>query len=60
MNQATEGINRISEIVQSNAATAQETSATSQELTAEATCMADLVSKFNVKPKNRYIYQYIF
>lgn len=37
MNQATEGINRISEIVQSNAATAQETSATSQELTAEAT-----------------------
>ncbi len=31
MNQATEGINRISEIVQSNAATAQETSATSQE-----------------------------
>lgn len=49
MNQATEGINRISEIVQSNAATAQETSATSQELTAEATCMADLVSKFNVK-----------
>lgn len=49
MNQATEGINRISEIVQSNAATAQETSATSQELTAEATCMADLVSKFTVK-----------
>lgn len=48
MNQATEGINRISEIVQSNAATAQETSATSQELSAEATCMADLVSKFNV------------
>ncbi len=48
MNQATEGINRISEIVQSNAATAQETSATSQELTAEATCMADLVSKFNI------------
>ncbi len=49
MNQATEDINRISEIVQSNAATAQETSATSQELTAEATCMADLVSKFTVK-----------
>lgn len=48
MNQATEGVNRISEIVQSNAATAQETSATSQELTAQVTFMTELISKFTV------------
>lgn len=48
MEQANEGISRISEIVQSNAATAEETSATSEELAAEAACMNELVARFKL------------
>jgi len=44
--QADQGIIRISEVVQSNSATAEETSATSEELSAQATCMDEIVSKF--------------
>jgi len=44
--QADQGIIRISEVVQSNSATAEETSATSQELSAQAISMDDIVSKF--------------
>lgn len=44
--QADQGIIRISEVVQSNSATAEETSATSEELSAQATTMDDIVSKF--------------
>ncbi len=44
--QADQGIIRISEVVQSNSATAQETSATSQELSAQAVSMDDIVAKF--------------
>lgn len=46
MKQAEAGIDRISEVVQSNSATAEEASATSQELSAQATSLGDLVGRF--------------
>ena len=46
--QADIGIERISEVVQSNSAAAQESSATSQELSAQAMSMHDLVSRFTL------------
>lgn len=46
MHQAETGINQISEVVQSNAATAQEASATSEELSAQATMLDELVGRF--------------
>ena len=49
MQQAEAGIDRISEVVQSNSATAEETSATSQELSAQAICLSDLVSQFQLR-----------
>ena len=48
MRQAERGINQISEVVQSNAATAQEASATSQELSAQATILNGLDRKSTV------------
>ena len=47
--QANAGINRISEVIQSNSATAQEASATSEELSAQAIGMDELVSKFKLR-----------
>ena len=47
--QADIGITRISEVVQSNSAAAEESSATSQELSAQAMSMHDLVSRFTLK-----------
>lgn len=49
MSQAEAGIDRISEVVQSNSATAEETSATSEELSAQATSMSGLVAKFTLR-----------
>ncbi len=49
MRQAEKGINQISEVVQSNAATAQEASATSQELSAQATILNGLIEQFSLK-----------
>lgn len=49
MQQAEAGIDRISEVVQSNSATAEESSATSEELAAQATAMNDLVGRFQLK-----------
>lgn len=46
MEQADMGINRISEVVQSNSAASQESSATSEELSAQAMNMNDLVARF--------------
>ena len=46
--QADIGITRISEVVQSNSAAAEESSATSQELSAQAMSMHDLVSRFQL------------
>ncbi len=44
--QAEIGVNQISEVVQSNAATAEEASATSEELSAQALTLDSLVGKF--------------
>lgn len=49
MRQAETGVNQISEVVQSNAATAQEASATSEELSAQATMLDELVGRFVLK-----------
>lgn len=46
MDQADAATGKIAEIVQNNSAAAQETSATSEELTAQATSLSGLVSKF--------------
>ena len=47
--QADMGIARISEVVQSNSAAAEESFATSEELSAQAMAMHELVSKFQLK-----------
>ncbi len=44
--EADQGIIRISEVVQSNSATAEQTSATSEELSAQAVSMDEIVGKF--------------
>lgn len=49
LEQATDGVARISEIVQSNSATAEESSATSEELSAQSTTMRELVGRFELK-----------
>lgn len=49
MRQAEKGINQISEVVQSNAATAEEASATSQELSAQASILNGLIGQFSLK-----------
>jgi len=49
MEQAEAGVGRISEVVQSNSATAEEASATSEELSAQATSMEELVAQFQLK-----------
>ena len=49
MEQADEGIARISEVVQSNSAASEEASATSEELSANAISMTELVAKFQLR-----------
>ena len=49
MRQAEIGVNQISEVVQSNAATAEEASATSQELSAQASILDGLIGQFTLK-----------
>lgn len=44
-----ERVNQISEVVQSNSATAQESSATSEELSAQAIALDELIGKFVLK-----------
>lgn len=51
MEQAESGVNQISEVVQSNSATAEETSATSEELAAQSESMRELVGKFELRSK---------
>jgi len=48
MEQAELGVNRISEVVESNSAAAEESSATSEELSAQAISMSEMVSVFKV------------
>lgn len=49
--QVSEGINQISVVVQSNSATAEEGAAASQQLSAEATCLKELVEHFTLATK---------
>ena len=51
MRQAETDVNQISNVVESNAATAQEASATSQELSAQATLLDELVGQFELAKK---------
>ena len=48
MAEAEEGINQISDVIQTNAAVAQESSATSQELAAQAASLDSLIAKFQL------------
>ena len=48
MQQAEAALNQISEVVQSNSATAEESSATSEELSAQSEGLKDLVGKFQL------------
>ncbi len=48
MRQAEQGVSQISEVVQSNSATAEEASATSQQLSAQAITLDELVSQFQL------------
>lgn len=52
MRQAEIGVNQISEVVQNNAATAEEASATSQELSAQSITLDSLVGQFKLKKKS--------
>ncbi len=49
MRQAEIGVNKISEVVSTNAATAQEASATSQELSSQSIVLDDLIGQFILK-----------
>lgn len=49
MRQAETGVNQISEVIQNNAATAQEASATGQELSAQAITLDELVGQFKLQ-----------
>ncbi len=53
MRQAELGINKISEVVQNNAATAQEASATSEELSSQSIVLDDLIGQFVLKKDDR-------
>ena len=49
MEQAEVGVNQISEVVQSNSASAEESSATSEELSAQAYSLNEVVGKFTLR-----------
>ena len=49
MLEATEGFNQISEVVQNNSATAEESAAASEELSSQATLLRDLVARFQLR-----------
>ncbi len=48
MQEAEEGVNQISDVIQTNAAVAEESSATSEELSAQATTLDGLIAKFQL------------
>lgn len=48
MKEAEAGVNQISDVIQTNAAVAQESSATSQQLASQATSLDDLISRFEL------------
>lgn len=49
MEQASAGVNQISEVVQANSAAAEESSATSEELSAQAISLGELVQQFTLR-----------
>ena len=49
MLEATEGFNQISEVVQNNSATAEESAAASEELSSQATLLRNLVARFQLR-----------
>lgn len=49
MKEADMAVGKIAEVVQNNSAAAQETSATSEELSAQATTLGEMVSKFTLR-----------
>lgn len=49
MRSAEEGINQISSVVESNAATAEEASATSQELFVQTNILDELIGQFTLE-----------
>ncbi len=51
MKEAELGVDQISDVIQTNAAVAQESSATSQELSAQATTLDELIAKFELPEK---------
>ncbi len=51
MEQADLAVARISEVIQSNSAAAQESSATSEQLSSEATTLSDMVSRFKLRDR---------
>ena len=53
MKEAEEGVNQISDVIQTNAAVAEESSATSQELAAQAASLDALIAKFQLPKKNK-------
>ena len=48
ISQVTQGINRISDVVQTNSATAEESAAASEELSAQAQMLKNLVDRFKI------------
>ena len=48
MKEAEQGVDQISDVIQTNAAVAEESSATSQELSAQATTLDELIAKFEL------------
>lgn len=51
MKEAEMGVDQISDVIQTNAAVAEESSATSQELSAQATTLDELIAKFELPEK---------
>lgn len=49
IHQTTEGVNQISNVVQTNSATAQQTAAASEELSGQANVLRKLMSKFQLQ-----------
>ena len=48
LNQATKGINDISEVIQNNSSTAQQSAASCEELSSQSKIMLDMVDKLKV------------
>lgn len=52
--QIMQGFSQISDVVQTNAATAEENSATSEEMSAQAAALSEEVGKFKLNSNDKY------